>query len=383
MQSINERFLNKFVELEKICNDMFGCQSGVTEYISQMEVRSDCKMKNSPWHNFYVKLCAYRGKRNALVHPGDFVSIGESDIEFLDKLYQDILNRRDPLCKLPKLHKANFYVDGVYFAMVNFKEGDRHIKEPTVPPKAGHVFKWENYALGNKDIDIHGKHMPITHKASFYVDDKLIVTVNFKEGDRYLNEPAVPQIDGCFVRWENYTLGDKDIRVNAVVTKKKETNFSSPSKPITQNCLTPAQIELNKFWDCFDKYLAQQGNPFSVAHVKGGKNQAAGNINTLDPMAMQTLCCQYRFRDQEIWVLVYINRKEELYDRLYTEKEGIEEKLGYKVDWTGRGPNSNSVHIIKKVFPINKPYDEMVREVFPYISGFIRVFEPYLKAHIK
>ncbi len=143
-----------------------------------------------------------------------------------------------------------------------------------------------------------------------------------------------------------------------------------------------AQTERDEFWDCFDKYLNSQGNPFYVTHVKGGKNQAAGNINNPDPMAMQTLCCQYRYKDQEIWVLAFIDHKVELYNYLYAKKDEIEENLGYEVDWIDRGPRASSVRIIKKSFKINKSYGEMVREVFPYILDFIRVFEPYLKAFV-
>lgn len=316
MKSLNERFMEEFLALEKVCDDMFGAQNGVTEYINQLKARSDCEMEKSSWYNFYKRLVKCRNARNALVHPNDLVFICESDIAFLDQFYQDILNQRDPLCKLPKLFTASFYVDG-----------------------------------------------------------KCIAKVYFKQGTRRISEPAVPQIDGYYVRWEDYTLGDKDIIVKAVLTKKKEKN---PTQP--QNCFTSAQIERNKFWDCFDRYLAQQGDPFTVAHVKGDQNQAAGNINNPNPMAMQTICCAYRYQDKKVAVLVYINHKSDLFDFMYSQREEIENHLGYKVEWIPKGPRSDSVRIIQKVFPINKSYEKMVEEVFPYILDFIKVFEPYLKA---
>lgn len=143
-----------------------------------------------------------------------------------------------------------------------------------------------------------------------------------------------------------------------------------------------AQQERDKFWNTFDRYLERQNNPFYVSHVKNGKNQAAGNINNLSPMAMQTICCEYKYKYHEIWVLVYINHKVELYNYLYAKKDEIEENLGYEVDWIDRGPRASSVRIIKKSFKINKSYDKMIQEVFPYILDFIRVFEPYLKAFV-
>ena len=378
MQSIDERFMDKFKALEKICNDMFDCQSGVTEYINQLKARSDCIMENGRWHDFYVQLRDCRDARNALVHPDDYVYIGETDIEFLDKLYQDILNRRDPLCKLPELHKVSFCVDEKLVATVNFKEGDRRIIEPAVPKKEGYVGKWSSYTLGNKDIFIDANYTPIMHKASFYTGNKLIATVNFKEGDRRIIEPAVPQIAGYEGRWEDYTLGNKDIVINAIYAEKKEV---IPNKDVSKSIsFSDAQTERNKFWKCFDKYLAQQGSPFYVTHDKGGKNQAAGNINTPNPMAMQTVCCEYKYRNKEVVVLVYINHKMDMFEYLYSQKTKIENHLGYKVEWIEKGPHSNFVQKIQKVFPINnKSYDEIVKEVFPYILGFVQVFEPYIK----
>ena len=52
-----------------------------------------------------------------------------------------------------------------------------------------------------------------------------------------------------------------------------------------------AQAERDKFWECFDNYVDKMGNEFYVTHVKGGINQAAGNINKRSTMAMKTLCC--------------------------------------------------------------------------------------------
>ncbi len=138
------------------------------------------------------------------------------------------------------------------------------------------------------------------------------------------------------------------------------------------------QVERDKFWDCFDKYLEQEGNPFYATHIKGGKNQAAGNINNPSPMAMQTICCEYNYQEQVILIQVYINHKVDLYEALYASKKDIEEQLGYEVEWVNRGKQSDSVRRIQKVFPINKTHEKMVEEVFPYILDFIRVFSKYV-----
>ncbi|MBQ9710080.1 MAG: DUF4268 domain-containing protein, partial [Clostridia bacterium] len=128
----------------------------------------------------------------------------------------------------------------------------------------------------------------------------------------------------------------------------------------------------------FDEYVKEKGGQFYVTHSKNGVNQAAGNINNISPMAMQTICCEYKYREQIILVQVYINKNEQLYHYLRMKKEEIESNLGYSVVWVDSGKISPSVRRIQKEFPIDKPLSEMVKEIYPYIIDFIRVFSKYI-----
>lgn len=139
-----------------------------------------------------------------------------------------------------------------------------------------------------------------------------------------------------------------------------------------------AQIARDEFWECFDKYLEEKGNPFYITHVKGGKNQNAGNINTKDPMAMLTISCEFKYLENIILVQFYINHKVKLFEWIRARKEEIENELGYQVEWIERGKIKPDVRRIQKVFYINKPYRKMIEEVFPFILDFIRVFNKYI-----
>ena len=86
-----------------------------------------------------------------------------------------------------------------------------------------------------------------------------------------------------------------------------------------------AQLERDYFWGVFDKYVEKLGNKFFVTHKKNGVNQAAGNINNISPMAMQTICCEYKYLEQTILVQVYINKNEKLFNYLHEKKEGAPE----------------------------------------------------------
>ncbi len=59
------------------------------------------------------------------------------------------------------------------------------------------------------------------HTAKFLVDGRVIYTVTFLEGDKKLSEiPVVPNRPGCDGAWEDFTLGNTDIEINAVYTPK-------------------------------------------------------------------------------------------------------------------------------------------------------------------
>ena len=139
-----------------------------------------------------------------------------------------------------------------------------------------------------------------------------------------------------------------------------------------------AQQERDYFWKIFDKYTEIKGNKFFVTHIKNGVNQAAGNINNLSPMAMETICCEYKYLEQTILVQVYINKNVKLFDYLYSKRDQLERELGYNVEWVEGGKISSTVRRIQKRFFINKPIDKMVIEIYPYILDFIRVFGKFL-----
>lgn len=98
-----------------------------------------------------------------------------------------------------------------------------------------------------------------------------------------------------------------------------------------------AQYERDLFWDLFDEHVKQDGNKFFITHEKGGVNQAAGNVNNISPMAMETVCCEYKYLEQTILVQLYLNKNEKLFDYLFSEKENFEKRLGYEVEWVKGG----------------------------------------------
>ncbi len=74
------------------------------------------------------------------------------------------------------------------------------------------------------------KLLPIVNRTTFTVtfkaDDKTVAIVEYVKGQRTIDEPAVPHKDRFEGRWENYTLNDEDITVNAIYTVIDVDNIS-------------------------------------------------------------------------------------------------------------------------------------------------------------
>ncbi len=67
------------------------------------------------------------------------------------------------------------------------------------------------------------KYTPPTYTVKFYADGKLCKEVTYIKNDTHIEEPAVPAKKGYTGIWENYTLNNNDIVVNAVYTAKTYT----------------------------------------------------------------------------------------------------------------------------------------------------------------
>ncbi len=109
MSQINIDFFEAYKSLEKICNEIYGQNNGVTQYISEMEGTNKFDSDRiSGWNNDLKELKRVRHIRNSMAHEGSFddtVCTAE-DIFFVKQFYDRIMRTEDPLAAKRKL-KAN------------------------------------------------------------------------------------------------------------------------------------------------------------------------------------------------------------------------------------------------------------------------------------
>ena len=102
------KFLEAFKRLEAVCNDLFSCQSGVSEYIAHME-QAEVRGKASvpDWNDDFKRLKHLRWVRNQIAHSPDTEQLSKSeDLSELQDFYERVLSQKDPLALLEKAKKA-------------------------------------------------------------------------------------------------------------------------------------------------------------------------------------------------------------------------------------------------------------------------------------
>lgn len=102
---------------------------------------------------------------------------------------------------------------------------DWYVKEPATYEKDGIERRDCAYCDGYEERVIP-KLVKDTYTATFVADGKVVSTVDFSKGATEISEPTVPAKDRYIGEWEDYTLADSDITVNAVYTLIKSSDAS-------------------------------------------------------------------------------------------------------------------------------------------------------------
>lgn len=102
-------FLEEYKHLEKLCNEMYGENHGVTLYINDMEQTFGYDRRGiTGWDEDLRRLKHIRHIRNAMVHDTAFDENAYSvaDITYLHEFYQRIINGTDPLTEKHKVNET-------------------------------------------------------------------------------------------------------------------------------------------------------------------------------------------------------------------------------------------------------------------------------------
>ena len=140
---------------------------------------------------------------------------------------------KDDIAEHRKEYTATFVADGETVKEIKFTIDTGSVEAPSVPEKTGYTGKWESYSLGAKDITVNAVYTPLKYTAKFIADGKTVAEVQFTVETESITEPAVPEKAGYTGEWSKYTLGASDIEINAVYTEIP-AEPATPDEPATK-----------------------------------------------------------------------------------------------------------------------------------------------------
>lgn len=103
MLETEERLFDEFKRVDNICRDMFFGQSGISQYITEMEQNSFYgRSAVSSWDMDYHMLKRVRLLRNQIAHDSSATECSEEDADWLEEFHSRLLTQNDPLALLEK-----------------------------------------------------------------------------------------------------------------------------------------------------------------------------------------------------------------------------------------------------------------------------------------
>ena len=142
--------------------------------------------------------------------------------------------------------------------------------------------------------------------------------------------------------------------------------------------MTNAIEQQKVFWEMFDQELDNQGNPFQIRYRKH-----YGTINKRTADSDFCLGLDFLYRNEAVRVGIYMLDNVPAFDFLYSNKEKVEDELGFRLSWTMSGvkkPNLRRVEILTPIIANDEEsYLEAIRLTIVRAKRFINVIPKYLE----
>jgi len=197
-----------------------------------------------------------------------------------------------------------------------------------------------------------------------------------KSAIEWLNNNTNSKINFFLIELKAYTMDNMTAAPFFSVIEKPNDFIKNTKVNNNSDTLNKSQSERLEFWNRFNEVLIERGKPFNVRKattdhwydVAIGKSGVHVAINLVN-------------RESIICVELYINDNKDLFDKLFENKEEIENKLGFKMIWDrlDNGKASRIKYNIPNLnFDNHSNYDDLMNKIID-VSVIMRdVFKKYI-----
>lgn len=157
---------------------------------------------------------------------------------------------------------------------------------------------------------------------------------------------------------------------------EKPNDFIKNIKSSNDGELNKSQSERIIFWSEFNELVSESGKPFNIRKVSSDHWYDIA-LGTSEAHISVTLVN----KSNNIGVEVYIDDNKELFDFLESNRDEIEEKLGFPMEWQ-RLDNKKASRIIYYINGLNfddhSNYTELMKEIIEKVIIIRSIFKKYI-----
>ncbi len=193
----------------------------------------------------------------------------------------------------------------------------------------------------------------------------------------WLNNNTNSDINFFLIEIHAYKIGDSEPAPMFEVIEKPNDFVKHSKAPNADKELNKSQSERLIFWEQFNQVVISRGKPFNLRKATTDHWYDIA-LGTSDAHVAIDLISKNNY----VVVEVYINDKKELFDQLYSNKQVIEEKLGFEMVWD-RLDNKKASRIKYRIpgldFDDHSNYDELMNQIIDVAVKVRDVFSPYVR----
>jgi len=192
----------------------------------------------------------------------------------------------------------------------------------------------------------------------------------------WLNNNTGNDVNFFLIEIHAYRIGDS-IPAPKFEVVEKPNDFVKRGKPrFDQDELNKSQSERLVFWEKLNQVLVERGKPFNVRkattdhwyNIAVGRSDAHISIELIN-------------KEGFVYVNFYIPDNKSLFDELYTCKDEIEEKLGFKMEWdrlNGKKASRIKYGIPGLNFDDHSNYETLLNKIIDVALMIRDVFKSYI-----
>lgn len=221
----------------------------------------------------------------------------------------------------------------------------------------------------------------ITYAAGLDANTIIWIVKEAKEEHRaaieWLNNNTSKKIGFFLMELHAYKIDESRPASMFKIIEKPNDFVKNSKNNLKDREMNKSQAERLYFWTEMNKIIVERGRPFNVRKattdhwysIAIGSSEASIVINLVN-------------KYNNIAIEIILNNNKELYDKLYSCKEEIEEKLGFSLEWL-RLDNKKASRILTYIdgldFNNRNNYPQLINESINTVIKMRDIFTPYIR----